>query len=165
MFPTKWFTLMEKRVDYSDEPFYSIATRDYVTTVAVTENDEMLFVRQYRPAVEVYTLELPSGHVDENEEPAAAARRELVEETGYAAARVDLMGVLVPDTGRLENRMWCFHAAGVRATGAPPEDGIELERVPLRNVRDFIAAGTFTHALNLAALLLTLSRTETLRIF
>jgi ADP-ribose pyrophosphatase len=160
VFHTKWFTLNEKYVTGSDEPFYSIATLDYVTTVAVTTELEMLFVRQYRAAVETVTLELPSGHVDAGETPEAAARRELLEETGYEAAGIDLMGSMVPDSGRLENRMWCFFADGVRRTDVAPEPGLQLVKVPLNDVRDLIAGGSLLHALNVAAVMLTVSRNQ-----
>ena len=157
---TKWFTLNEKYVTGNDEPFYSIATLDYVTTVAVTPEHEMLFVRQYRPAVEDLTLELPSGHVDEGETPEAAARRELLEETGYEAVDIELMGSLVPDSGRLENRMWCFYASRVQSTAVQPEAGLELVKTPVAAVRQLVANGQLLHALNVAAVMLTVSRSN-----
>ena len=91
-----------------------LQTKDYVSVVAVTEDGRLLLVRQFRPAVGRMTLELPSGHVEPGETPEQAARKELLEETGYLADTFTLLGNLSPDTGRLGNRMWCFFAKGAR---------------------------------------------------
>ncbi len=63
VFVTDWFTLVEKRFADSPHaaPYFALETSDYVSVVALTQNDELVLVRQYRPAVEERTLELPSG--------------------------------------------------------------------------------------------------------
>ena len=112
VFVTDWFTLVEMRFadSPSPAPYFALETSDYVSVVALTQNDELVLVRQYRPAVEERTLELPSGHVDPGETPIAAAAREFMEETGYVADTIEEIGVIRPDTGRLRNRRWCFFA-------------------------------------------------------
>ena len=98
-------------------------------------------MRQYRPAVEERTLELPSGHVDPGETPIAAATRELMEETGYVADKIEEIGVIRPDTGRLSNRLWCFFAT-VRPSADVwhKEADLEVLAVPcpaiLRSIRE-----------------------------
>jgi 8-oxo-dGTP pyrophosphatase MutT (NUDIX family) len=133
--------------------------QDYVAVVAVTPQRQVLFVRQFRPVVQRHTLELPSGHVEQNESPEDAARRELLEETGYVARRLELLGTLVPDVGRLANRMWCYFAADVRPSdGAPQrEEGLSLIELPEREALHCASNGTIDHALNLAALFLALT--------
>ena len=66
-------------------PFYMLELPDYVSVIALTPARELLLVRQHRPVVGRETLELPSGHVDPGERPEDAARRELLEETGFDA--------------------------------------------------------------------------------
>src|SRR5262249_37303238 len=102
--------------------------------------------------------ELPSGHVEAGETPEEAARRELLEETGYRADTLISLGRLAPDVGRLGNAMWCFLADGVvPVEGAEAEAG--LERVIHRGALSrLLAEPAFTHALHLAALLLAVNR-------
>ena len=106
VYSTKWFRLVAAPQP-DGEPYYMLELPDYVSVVALTPARELVMVRQYRPVVLRHTLELPSGHVERNEGPEEAARRELLEETGFEAGRLDLLGTLVPDVGRLANRMWC----------------------------------------------------------
>lgn len=156
-FATPWFELVAKSVDTGEPPYYSLRLADYAAIVAVTEEGRVLAVRQYRPAVERYTVELPSGLVDAHEDPAESARRELLEETGYEAAAVEPLGPMFPDNGRLGNRIWSFLARGVRKVeGREPERGIEVLSYAPDELRRAIAGGEFDHALHVASLLLAM---------
>lgn len=138
-----------------EHPYYSIRIADYTVTVAVTAGNEVLAVRQYRPALERYTLELPAGLCDHaGEDTAVNARRELLEETGYEADELLPLGPITTDNGRIGNRMWVFFAQGVRPTQRVPEEGMEVIRYSLPALRAAIASGEFDHSLHLGALLL-----------
>jgi ADP-ribose pyrophosphatase len=163
VFSTDWFDVVAKRVasQRAGAPYYSLELPDYVSVLATTPEGEILLVRQYRPAVEQYTLELPGGHVDDGESPEFAARRELREETGYAATEIELLGCLLPDSGRLSNRLWCYFAAEVRRAAPAPEfePGIELVRRSHADLLGEVAAARFVHSMHLAVVLLaTLQR-------
>ena len=154
-FRTPWFEVLAKRMEAGEEPYYSLRLPDYAAILATTEDGRMLCVRQYRPAVERYTLELPSGLVDPGENPAEAASRELLEETGYEAAEMEVLGAMLPDTGRLGNRIWTCVAGGVRRVeGREPEAGIEVVELPVAELLRATADGRFDHALHVAAILL-----------
>jgi ADP-ribose pyrophosphatase len=160
IFASPWFELVSKRVEGYAEPHYSIRAPDYVTVVAVTDQGRLLLVRQVRPAVDMTTLELPSGHVEPGETPLEAARRELLEETGHSAPTLELLGELRPDTGRLANRLWCFYAAGAVPSpdrGGDSEPGVEPV-VYEGTLAELLASPDFCCALNLAAALLAVSR-------
>jgi ADP-ribose pyrophosphatase len=161
IFRTQWFDLVAKNVSGDPAPHYSIATRDYVSVFAVTAQGNFVLVRQYRPAVERMTLELPSGHVDEGDTPEDAARKELREETGFIAEKLILLGELAPDTGRLGNRMWCFFTPrAVEGPVATFEQEISVQpvifRKPLRQLILFEPA--FCSALNRATILMALAQ-------
>ena len=82
--------------------------------------------------------------------------RELLEETGYETREVELLGSLVPDTGRLGNRLWCYFASGVEQSQnlVLVEEGIELEVCSQKELFGHITEGRLDHALNLAVILL-----------
>jgi ADP-ribose pyrophosphatase len=154
-FSTPWFDLLAKTMDASGEPYYSLRLPDYASILAFTADGRVLCVRQYRPAVERVTLELPSGLVDPGETPAEAARRELIEETGYEAADLEVLTPMLPDTGRLGNRIWSCVATGLRRIeGREPEEGIEVVALTVPELLRSTADGEFDHALHVAAILL-----------
>jgi len=155
---TPFFRLVEKRLDgqTTGEPYYSLDLLDYVCVVATTADGSFVLVRQFRPAVEAVTLELPAGHVEAGQEPEDAAQRELAEETGFAATSLHLVGCLRPDTGRLGNRMWIYWAGAVqRMSSWEPEAGIEVVVAQPAQVARWLSDGTFDHALHVASLFLS----------
>mgnify|MGYP003344603989 CR=1 FL=1 len=105
----------------SAEEHLVVRAHDYVSIVAVLPDGRVLLVRQYRPAVNGETLELPAGHVERDQTPEDAARQELLEETGYRAGGVQPLGVLHPDTGRMGNRHFVFFASDLEKVAEPLE--------------------------------------------
>jgi ADP-ribose pyrophosphatase len=143
VFTTPWFEVVGKTMRAEEDPYYSLRLPEYVAVVATTEDERVLLVRQYRPAIEQYTLELPSGLVDPGEDFAETARRELLEETGYAGS-VEPLGRLFVDSGRLNNRIWSFRAKDVRAVeGFLPEPGIEVLTYSYDDLWQAIRDGSF----------------------
>lgn len=155
-----WVTLVTRNVRFSNAPevhkFHSFKQADYVAMFAVTTNGKIPLVRQYRPALERSIWELPSGLLEPPEKPGQTASRELFEETGLRAGpKVEGLGCLVPDSGRLENHLWAFFTAEVNPQTAPdwrPEPRLENRLVSKSELKKLILAGKFEHALHLAAI-------------
>jgi len=160
VFSVPWFDIVARSLDGSASPYYIVRPNDYVTVLAATTEGSFLLVRQYRPAVGAETLELPSGHVENGESPETAARRELAEETGYEGGRFELLGTLLPDTGRMGNKLWCFYADGATPLRSPVvrEKGVQLVRCDPADLVRQVGEGKIDHALNLAVLLLAAMR-------
>jgi ADP-ribose pyrophosphatase len=136
-----------------DAPYHSFVQRDYVTVLATTADGDVALVEQFRPALERVTLELPGGLVDDGD-PAASAVAELLEETGLRSDRSpELLAVLDPDSGRLENRLWCFRIADCgRTDGWSPEPQVRPLLLSPSAVWDAVSQGQLSHALHIAVL-------------
>lgn len=158
-FSTPWFELVAKTMRESEAPYYSLRIPDYAAIVAITNERRVLAVRQYRPALERHTIELPSGIVDPGETPETTARRELREETGYEAAEWEPLGAMTVDNGRMSNQIWHFVARGLQpAQGYSPEEGVDVLTYSPTELRQAIVGGEFDHALHIAGLLQAIVR-------
>ena len=153
VFATPWFQVLESAVAGQKFPNYAIQSPDFVVIIAVTPRQEMLLVRQFRHAVGAVTLELPAGHVEKDETPEQAARKELLEETGHVADTFELLTSLSPSPARFMNRMWCYFAANARpAPGAEIETGLSCEAYS-KGVSALLGEPDFYSTGNWAALL------------
>ena len=122
----------------------------------------MVLVRQYRKAVEGTLLEVPAGSVDMGEGPEDCARRELLEETGYTAGRVELLASFYTTPGFCTERMHAFLATDLTPGEAQPEfdEDIQVITVPLNEAMGMIQSGEIKDAKSIASLLLVLERTK-----
>jgi ADP-ribose pyrophosphatase len=152
-----WFSVTARTVMLPGRPapedYHALRQSDYVTVLAVTEDGRIPLVRQYRPALEAFSLELPGGLRDGDEDPGVSALRELEEETGFVAvAKPHALGNLTPDSGRLENRFWayCVTVGNDPKVGWQPEPGIESLLVDKAELREWILNGKFDNALHIA---------------
>lgn len=141
--------------DASAHPRVIITAPDWVTVVAFTPEQEAILIRQFRFGAEANTLEVPGGAVDAGETPAAAAARELEEETGFRATQLVFLGAVHPNPAVQTNRCHTFLALGCVATNAPTPDAgedIEVVLVAKDALRGLVKEGAITHALVVAAL-------------
>ncbi len=162
VYSTEFCELVAKTVPEKGDgpPYYSLSVPDYVTVLPVTTEGDIVCVKLFRPAVETESLELPSGVVEEDEDPMEAGHRELLEETGYRADKLEFLGSLNADTGRIDNTLWCYFAGDVKLEHSDPdrEEGIERIILSQRELDRSIDNGEFNHALHLAVLFLAMKR-------
>jgi ADP-ribose pyrophosphatase len=93
-----------------------------VVVLPIFKDGRILLIRQYRHSVGEFLWELVAGRKEPNESPVAAARRELIEETGYTATRLRKMMRIVPTPGFVNEWMWIFAAEGLAQGEAQPEE-------------------------------------------
>jgi ADP-ribose pyrophosphatase len=149
------------RQDRISEPGGIMVTRDIVVhrgsvvLLPIFPDGSILMVRQYRHAMGTMLWELVAGRLEPGESRAAGARRELVEETGYAARRVKQILEIFPSPGFVTERMWIFVATGLQQGAAKPE---EDERITARKfsraaLERMIRSGSLHDAKSVAAIL------------
>lgn len=101
--------------------------RGSAVMLAVDDRKRVLLVRQFRLPAEKYLWELPAGSIDPGEKPLQTARRELVEETGYKAAKWTRLASFYVSPGYVAERMTIFLATGLTSGQATPMDDERIE--------------------------------------
>jgi len=149
-----------KTPDGRETKFDIIEHGGSVILVPVDENGRLLFVRQYRHAAGGDLLELPAGTLENGEDPALCAERELREETGFAADRIEKIGDFYLAPGYSTEFMHVYLARELRPAPleADEDEFLSVEALPLDTALQMALRGEIPDAKSLAALLLAQSR-------
>ncbi len=154
----RWLTVREQRIRTQGgveiAEFHLLDAPDWVAVVAMTPEQDLVLVRQYRHGVGASTLELPAGAVEAGEPPQAAAERELAEETGFVATKWTRLGTISPEPSRHTYRAHLFLAEGARRLGAQALDDTEDVQVELWPSDSPRLASELCHGVHLGALFL-----------
>ncbi len=160
-----WMTLRVDRVQLPAGPvldeYHVVEYPDWACALALTDDGDAVLVEQYRYGVGRALLELPAGMIDPGEDPEVAARRELLEETGYGARQWDALGRLAVEPGRHTNYGHLFVARGAHRVAAPALEATEDLRVrvvPARELPALVEAGEIAHGIHAAAVFWALAK-------
>lgn len=158
------FTILKIREDTvadprngAEHPRVIIDAPDWVNVIAVTPDDQVILIRQFRFGVWENCLEIPGGMVDPGEDPRTAAIRELEEETGYRPREVRSLGSVHPNPAIQTNRCHTFLALGCERAHAGEQDhgeDITVELHPRATLHALVASGEISHSLVVAAFFL-----------
>jgi 8-oxo-dGTP pyrophosphatase MutT (NUDIX family) len=142
-------------VDGVQRPFHCIESADWAQILPITAGDEAVLVRQYRHGAQRVTLEMPGGLIDPGEDPATAALRECLEETGYRVRTAEPLGAVSPNPALFTNRLYTFYATGALPERAVQNTGSEVTEVvlvPVADLEELLESGEIDHALVAGAL-------------
>ncbi len=157
-FTNPWWDIKDETVrlpDGSQTHFFVNHTLGGVIAFPITDDGEVVLVRQYKHGARKILLELPVGRIEESDaDPETAARRELREETGYEpAAMTFVRGFQIFSTSST-GKFQLYVARGCRKVGEPmdtPKEITEVVTVPLRRVREMLAAGKIDSIVHVGA--------------
>ena len=127
-----------------------------VALVPIDDQQQIILVKQYRAAVGKHTIEVPAGTLSIGEDPLVCAQRELKEETGFQAAKIDRIGGIYTAPGISSEFITLYMATGLTAGDANTEEdeSIDLMRVTLSQAIEMIHDGSINDAKSVSALLL-----------
>lgn len=129
LFRRPWLTARRDRVELPDgrvnDEFYLLEYPSWVNVLAVTDKGEYVMIEQYRHGIDEVIFELCAGVVEDGEDTESAAKRELLEETGYSGGRWRLLNVICQNPSTCNNYTYCYLAEGVTKTSEQSLDANE----------------------------------------
>ena len=146
--------LCERASDCEKSTFFVIENPDWVNVIALTKDDQVVLIEQFRQGTQEIILEIPGGMVDEDESAEASARRELLEETGFSSAEFILLGTSAPNPAIQGNTIYHFLALGCEKIAEPKFDeheSVVTKLVSRSEIKGLILDGKITHSLVVAA--------------
>lgn len=160
-----WATLRVDNLEMPNgnikEEYYVLEYPTWVNMVALTEDNQVIFVKQYRHGAGQIMVELPAGVVEENEDPEIAARRELLEETGYAFDQITYVCELFANPATSGNITYTYLLTGgrkVQEQDLDPSEDIEVVLMDLEEAKQFLFDNKIGQALHSSALFYTLKK-------
>lgn len=160
-----WATLRTDKCEMPDgrivDQYYVLEYPNWVNAVAITAENKILMVRQYRHAAGIVSLEIPGGVIDGDEAPAAAMRRELLEETGYQFDDMELIATVYANPSTANNHTYCYLAKGgikVQDQALDEHEELVVEEYTIAEVKQLLADNKIAQSLHCTALFYALMK-------
>jgi ADP-ribose pyrophosphatase len=160
-----WATLRSDRCEMPDgrivEDYYVLEYPNWVNGVAITEENKILMVRQYRHAAGIVSLEIPGGVIDGDEAPEFAMRRELLEETGYQFDNIELISTIYANPSTSNNKTYCYLARNgrkVQEQSLDEHEDIEVLELTIDEVKQALRENKIPQALHCSGLFYALAK-------
>jgi ADP-ribose diphosphatase len=156
---TRWMNLRSDhvRLPHGTElpEFHVLEYPDWAAVICIRADGRYVLVDQFRYGIGKSSLEFASGALDSGEEPEDGARRELLEETGYAAPRLEYLGAFAPDPSKHTNYAHLFVATDARQVAEPTPDAgedLQVQVLTRAELDGAIASGRLIHGIHLTAM-------------
>lgn len=165
-----YFTAREDRCEMPNgqivDPYFVVELPVSVCAMAITENNEVILLQQYRHPLKETILEIPGGFVDKGESSEKAMARELLEETGYAFSAISFVGRVAANPGVLDNYTDLYLATGGKKVAAQHLDAseeIEIKLFSVDAVREMLKNNEFKQALHATCLFYAFEKLDLLK--
>ncbi len=160
-----WATLRSDRCEMPDgrivEDYYVLEYPNWVNAVAITDDNKILMVQQYRHAAEIVSIELPGGVIEEGESPEAGLKREVLEETGYQFDDIELICTVYANPSTANNHTYCYLAKGgikVQEQALDEHEEIVVEEYTIAQVKQLLADNKIAQSLHCTGLFYALMK-------
>ena len=127
-----------------------------VAVIPITENNEIIMVRQFRKAFDEELLEIPAGKIEYDEKPETCAKRELKEETGYSAEKISFINVMYPSPGYTDEKIYIYKAEKLTEgdLSLDEDEFLQVEKYTLEQAVEMVKTGVLKDAKTIIAILL-----------
>lgn len=158
-----YFTARKDRCERPDgkivDPYYVVELPRSATALAITEDNKVLLVKQYRQPIQQTIIETPGGFIDEGEDQAAGMKRELLEETGYEFNDIEYLGTVAANPGVLSGLTDMFLARGgrkIKEQELDHNEEIEIMLVSMEELTELIKNNQIVQSLHTNCILYAL---------